>query len=127
MCLMSDTSDTTTTRSSTATAPAAAAIEAPPHRTLWVFRFAAWVAAIAGIVFILAVVFFSGFILGHRGGHHGVHHHKHHAMMMHPHRWGGPGGPGGPGAIPGGGPASVAPTPPGPGQIPPSVSPSRTP
>jgi hypothetical protein len=77
-------------------------------------------------VFILAVVFFSGFILGHRGGHHG-HHHGHHAMMMHPHRWGGPGGPGGPGALQGGGPASVAPSAPGPSQIPSSVAPSRTP
>src|SRR6516225_484664 len=97
MCLMSDTSDTTTTRSSTATAPAPVATEAASHRTPWVFKLAAWVATIAGIVFIIAVVFFSGFILGHRGGHHGGHHHKHHAMMMHPHRFGGPGGPGGPG------------------------------
>jgi hypothetical protein len=52
-------------------------------------------------------------------------------MMMHPHRFGGPGGPGGPGggpaAIPGGGPASVAPGAPGPSQIPSSVAPSRTP
>jgi hypothetical protein len=127
MCLMSDTSDTTTVRSSTATAPAPAAIEAAPHRTLWVFRFAAWVAAIAGIVFIVGAIFFTGYSLGRHSGHGGFHHHKHHAMMMHPHRFGGPGGPGGPGAVQGGGPASVAPTAPGPGQIPPSVAPSRTP
>jgi hypothetical protein len=52
-------------------------------------------------------------------------------MMMHPHRFGGPGGPGGPGgapgAIQGGGPASATPGAPGPGQIPSSVVPSRTP
>ncbi|WP_240630952.1 hypothetical protein [Mycolicibacterium sp. GF69] len=38
---------------------------------------AAWVGIVAGVVFIVAVIFFSGFILGahtghhHRGGHHG--------------------------------------------------------
>lgn len=33
---------------------------------------AAWVGIVAGVVFIVAVVFFSGFILGaHSGGHHG--------------------------------------------------------
>lgn len=40
---------------------------------------AAWVGIVAGVVFIVAVIFFSGFILGahsgghHRGGHHGGH------------------------------------------------------
>jgi hypothetical protein len=48
--------------------------------------------------------------------------------MMHRHQFGGPGGPGGgPGATPPGGPASVNPGAPGPGQIPSSVAPSRTP
>jgi hypothetical protein len=38
---------------------------------------AAWVGVVAGVVFIVAVIFFSGFVLGahsgggHRGGHHG--------------------------------------------------------
>jgi hypothetical protein len=131
MCLMSDTSDTPTVRTATATAPAPASTEAAPYRTHWVFKFAAWVAIVAGIVFIVAVVFFSGFTLGRHAGHHGgFHHHKHHAMMMHPHQFGGPGGPGGPGggpAVQGGGPASVAPSAPGPSQIPSSVAPSRTP
>jgi hypothetical protein len=36
---------------------------------------AAWVGIVAGVVFIVAVVFFSGFILGaHSGGHRGGHH-----------------------------------------------------
>jgi hypothetical protein len=129
MCLMSETSDTPTVRTHTATAPAAT--EPVLHRTPRVFTFAAWVAIVAGIVFIVAVIFFSGFTLGRQAGHHGGFHHKHHAMMMHPHRFGGPGGPGGPGgapgAIQGGGPASATPGAPGPGQIPSSVVPSRTP
>lgn len=117
---MSETSETPTVRSSTATAPAP-----PPYKTPKVFLFAAWVAIVAGIVFIVAVIFFTGYSLGRHAGHGGFHHHKHHAMMMHPHRFGGPGG--GPGATPPGGPASVTPGAPGPGQIPSSVSPSRTP
>ena len=32
---------------------------------------AAWVGIVAGIVFIVGSVFFTGFILGHRGGHGG--------------------------------------------------------
>ncbi|OBG18617.1 hypothetical protein A5765_04200 [Mycolicibacterium celeriflavum] len=40
---------------------------------------AAWVGIVAGVVFVVAVIFFSGFIIGthsgghHRGGHHGGH------------------------------------------------------
>lgn len=60
-------------------------------------------------MFTVAVVFFTGFILGHRGGHHGHHHHKYHAMMHHR----GPGGPGGPGGQTGPG-TSTAPTTPSP-------------
>ncbi|HET7074435.1 MAG TPA: hypothetical protein VFI55_10195 [Mycobacterium sp.] len=119
-------------RSSTATAPAPVETEAAPHRTPRVFQIAAWVAIVAGIVFIVAVVFFSGFILGKHSGHHGGHHHKHHAMM-HPHRFGGPGGPGGPGGFggpggpggPGGGP-SATPSP-GPTTVRPSAGPEQVP
>jgi hypothetical protein len=123
---MSETSENPTVRTSTATAPAPPPSEAAPHKTPKVFQFAAWVAIVAGIVFIVAVIFFTGFALG-RHAHHGFHHahHKHHAMMMHPHRYGGPDG--GPGATAPGGPASVTPGAPGPSQIPSSVSPSRTP
>ena len=92
-------------------APASASREAAPSRTPRVFAFAAWVAIVAGIVFIVAVIFFTGFTLGRHAGHHGGFHHKHHAMMMHPHRFGGPGGfggpAGGPAAVEGGGPASA--------------------
>jgi hypothetical protein len=76
---------------------------------------AAWVGIVAGVVFIVAVIFFSGFILGaHSGGHRGGWHHGggHHGFAM-MHRGGppmsqmgpgadrpwspfGPGGPGGP-------------------------------
>jgi hypothetical protein len=120
---MSETSENPTVRSSTATAPAPAAAAEALYRTPRVFIAAAWVAIVAGIVFIVSVIFFTGMALGHHGGHH--HHHKHHAMMMHPHRFGGPGG--GPGAIAPGAPGAVTPGAPGPSQIPSSVAPSRTP
>ena len=130
MCLMSETSETPTVRTATATAPPPDAPVEVVHRTPRVFQFAAWVAIVAGIVFIVSVIFFSGYILGkHSGGHH--HGHKHHAMMGHPHRFGGPGGPGGqwgpggPGAVPPGATPPAAPSAPGPSQIPSSVSPSR--
>ncbi|GLB83517.1 hypothetical protein Mkiyose1088_51630 [Mycobacterium kiyosense] len=99
------------------------------HRTPRVFKAAAWVAIVAGITFVVSVIFFTGFRLGlmagHGGGHHHGHHHKH-AMM---HHGGFPGsgfrgggspevGPGGPGGA--GGPG-------GPAQVPSSVSPSATP
>jgi hypothetical protein len=43
-----------------------------PHRRGRVFRLAALVVILAGIVFITAVIFWSGFILGAcGGGHHG--------------------------------------------------------
>ncbi|MCV7029276.1 hypothetical protein H7I03_08715 [Mycobacterium sherrisii] len=131
MCLMSETSETPTTRSATATAPVPA--EPVVHRPARVFQAAAWVAIVAGTVFIIAVIFFTGFLLGRSTGHHHGHHHHHkHHAMVHPHRWGGPGGPGGgpiggPGANQPGGPGSVAPGAPGPSQIPSSVAPSRTP
>ena len=40
------------------------------HRTL------AWVGIVAGIVFTVAVIFFSGFILGRANGYHGWHHYQ---------------------------------------------------
>ena len=69
---------------------------------------AAWVGIAAGSVFIVAVVFFSGFVLGLSagGGHHGGHHRDGGGQMHHEggpgHGWpGGPGGfgPGGPGGF----------------------------
>ncbi|HZQ33282.1 MAG TPA: hypothetical protein VFB19_16295 [Mycobacterium sp.] len=74
----------------------------------------AWVGIVAGVVFVVAVVFFSGFFLGkHSGGSHGFGHHMKGMHMIHrggpppmgP--WGpGPGGPGGPGSqAPGGAPS----------------------
>jgi hypothetical protein len=133
MRLMSETSETPTVQTATATAPPplAPAEVVHVHRTPRVFQFAAWVAIVAGIVFIVAVIFFAGFGLGkHSGGGHHHGHHMHHAMMMHPHGHGGPGGPGGGGplAIPQGAPSSVGPSagPGGPGHIPSSVYPSVT-
>jgi hypothetical protein len=123
---MSETPETPTVRSATATAPAPAT-ERALYKTPKVFLAAAWVAIVAGIVFIVSVIFFTGMALGHHGGHHHGHHHKHHAMFHH--RMGGPGGPGGPGAnAPGvNAPAPASPTPaaPGPSQIPSSVAPGR--
>ena len=84
---------------------------------------AAWVGIVAGSVFVVAVIFFSGFVLGASVT--GGHHHGEGQMERDGggprHGWpGGPGGPGGPG-FPGGpgwdgpgqGPGSPPPTPPG--------------
>ena len=49
------------------------------HRRGRPFRFAAVIVALAGIVFIIAVIFWSGFVLGAcSGGHHGHHWGGHH-------------------------------------------------
>ncbi|WP_407662882.1 hypothetical protein [Mycobacterium tilburgii] len=121
---MSETSETPTARSATATAP----VPADPvvHRPARVFQAAAWVAIVAGTVFVIAVIFCTGFMLGRSTGHHPGHHHHHkHHAMFHPHRFGGPVG--WPGANQPDAPASVAPGAPGPRQIQTSVAPSRTP
>jgi uncharacterized membrane protein YgcG len=87
---------------------------------------AAWVGIVAGSVFVVAVIFFSGFVLGASvtGGHHGGHHHGQAEGHMERdgggprHGWpGGQGGPGFPGGSggnePGQGPGSPPSTPPG--------------
>lgn len=82
----------------------------PPHQTPKVFKAAAWVAIAAGTVFIVAVIFFTGYILGKHAGHGGFHHRQHHqhpAMMLRP-------------GSPHGGPAAVRPGP-GPGGRPGAV------
>ena len=75
----------------------------PPHksRTPRVYQAAAWVAIVAGVVFIVGAVFFTGFALGrHSGGGHGWQHRGHSEMgprmepMMPGMRPGGPMGPG---------------------------------
>jgi hypothetical protein len=94
------------------------------------YRVLAWVGIVAGVVFIVAVVFFSGFFLGkHSGGGFGRAGHHLGGDMHLWHRggpppmgpWGpgsgGPGGPGAPGA-PGAGPG----VPPGPPPPPPAPS-----
>ncbi|KAA0097631.1 hypothetical protein CIW49_17415 [Mycolicibacterium sp. P1-18] len=88
---------------------------------------AAWVGIVAGTVFVVAVIFFSGFALGASVGGGGHHHHGHGESQMERdgggprHGWpGGPGGfgpgvQGGPGfeGGPGQGPGSPPPPPPG--------------
>ena len=60
MSLMSETSETPTVRSSTATVPAPAAEPAlVVHKTPRVFLAAAWVAIVAGVVFIVSIIFFA--------------------------------------------------------------------
>ena len=92
------------------------------------YQAVAWVAIVAGTIFIVGAVFFTGFALGrHSGTGGGWHHHHqgggdsqefHHrggpGMMPGMGPWGpmGPGGPGGPNAGPGfapGGPGSTGP------------------
>lgn len=64
-----DTSTSTTTPVPVATTPVA---PVAPVRQSRVTQVAAWVGIIAGITFVVAVIFFSGFILGKQsdGGHH---------------------------------------------------------
>lgn len=99
---MSETPDTTTTR------------PAPPGepKPYWLYRLAAWVAIVAGIVFIVSSIFFAGVWLsgGGPGGHHCHHgHHGHHAMFHKFHHHGP-------------GPMEFGPDSRGPGELPPSVS-----
>jgi len=107
-CLMSELPESTSTSTSVATKPA---------KPFWLYRFAAWVAIVAGIVFIVAVIFFSGAFLTHHGGYHGhkCHHRHHHSMIKEGghHR----------GAGSGSGTTGL----PGPGQPPRSVLPSTAP
>ncbi|WP_390893514.1 hypothetical protein [Mycobacterium deserti] len=69
-------SETTTSSSEPVTGPVTAATPAAtayqePRRRSRVTAVAAWVGIVAGVVFIVAVIFFSGFILGKSsGGHH---------------------------------------------------------
>src|SRR5260370_533855 len=71
MRLMSESFETPTARTSTATAPAPP--PATERKTPKVFKAAAWVAIVAGIVFIVSVIFFTGYALGKHGGHGGHH------------------------------------------------------
>ncbi len=120
------TTETPTSSPEPATAPVAAPPPAAPvvrdePRRSKLTAVAAWVGIVAGVVFIVAVVFFSGFILGaqssgHRGGggpkgdHGFVQFHRGPPPFMLPP----PGefGPGGPGFGPGG-PRFTPPQPPG--------------
>ncbi|HOW95967.1 MAG TPA: hypothetical protein PLF91_15980 [Mycolicibacterium fallax] len=62
------------------------------------YQAAAWVAIVAGTLFIVGTVFFAGMIVGHRAdGHGGPHRGYGSGMMQSPHRMG-PGGMGGMGA-----------------------------
>lgn len=94
-------------------------VEPKPY---WVYRLAAWVAIVAGIVFIVSSIFFAGVYAsgGMRGHHcHHKHHGPHHGAMFHqgfhqgPHR--------------GPGPMRPGPERPGPGELPPSVTQSPAP
>jgi len=87
----------------------------PPHahRPNRLYQAAAWVAIVAGVMFIVGAVFFTGFALGrHSGNDGGWRHHRGDSAQFE--RRGGPpmmmpfpmmpGGPGGPGSGPGFGP-----------------------
>jgi hypothetical protein len=120
---MSETPENPTRPTTVATEPATV-----PVKPYWLYRFAAWVVIVAGIVFIAMSVFFAGFKIAGHHGHHGCHHHwaQHHAVgpggMHKGHgqgaglHQGGPGGPGGPNDYIG-----------GPSQPPQSVAPSLAP
>ena len=63
------------------------------HRANPLFRALAWVGIAAGSLFIVATVFFSGYVIGQHSG--GGGHHSRHAMLI-PRPPMGPGGPMGP-------------------------------
>ncbi|MDR3664044.1 MAG: hypothetical protein P4L86_27275 [Mycobacterium sp.] len=120
-----ETPDTPTDSFPPVAATTAAAPTATEHKSSKLNKVLAWVGIVAGIVFIVATIFFSGFILGAHcgGGHHGWHKHHHGQGMSEyreghggPHMWhpmfpGGPGfqGPGGPGFQGPGGPGFQGP------------------
>ena len=60
--------------------------QAEPNRPHRIYKLAALVVIVAGIVFIFAVVFWTGLMIGaHQGGHHGHHggcKHSHQSSMM---------------------------------------------
>ncbi|BBY99533.1 hypothetical protein [Mycolicibacterium fallax] len=92
---MTDTPDTPTepTTAATESNPAAAP---KPNR---LYQAAAWVAIVAGTLFIVGTVFFAGMIVGHRADGHGGQQRGHDSgMMQSPHHRMGPGGMGGMGA-----------------------------
>jgi len=90
---------------------------APPveQKPYWLYRLAAWVAIVAGIVFIVSSIFVAGVYAsgGMRGHHcHHGHHGHHHGAMFHKGHHRGPGP-----MVPPAGPEG-----PGPGEPPPSVT-----
>ena len=86
------------------------------------YRALAWVGIVAGSLFIVATVFFSGYVLG-KNSDGGSHHGPNRMLLMPFHKGMGPGGPMGPGDRmgPGEGPRSERLTPPSVS----SVAPSR--
>ena len=106
---MSETAENPTTPTTTLNPPPPGAREVPARGPGRLYQVVAWVGIVAGVVFIVAVVFFSGFFLGrHSGpahGHFGSHHGRgvhffHHGWQPHPMgppmmgpNWGPPGGP----------------------------------
>jgi len=70
---MSETPEIPTRPTTVATEPATV-VEKP----YWLYRFAAWVVIVAGIVFTISTVFFAGFKIAHIGHHH--HHHGWHGQ-----------------------------------------------
>jgi hypothetical protein len=119
---MSETPEHPTAPTSVATTPPPVPAPPPPPandgRPSRLAVAALWVAIVAGVVFTVAVIFFSGFVLGRHAGGGGFHHrqfgHDHEFGMMFPHRGPpmGPMGPWGPGPWqqgPGSGPGQGAP------------------
>jgi hypothetical protein len=96
---MSETTDHGTAPTAVATAQPARVDDGRPSRLAVV---ALWVAIVAGVVFTVAIIFFSGFALGRHSGGGGFHHkqfgHGHEYGMIH--RGPPPMGPMGPGPWP---------------------------
>lgn len=99
--------------------PAAAplATEPVPPRSSRLFQVAAWVAIVAGTLFIVSTVFFAGFFMGRHSGSYGHGHGGGHHSRSMPGGFGGPGmmPPWGPGMGPGMGPGQMGPGQMGPG------------
>lgn len=100
-----------TSESPTARTDAMAGVVSPPrhdyadHRPTRLLQVLAWVGIIAGVVFIVAVIFFSGFVAGRASGGYSGWHHGYQGGQMGPGgTW--PGGMMGPGGT---GPAQLGP------------------
>lgn len=91
---MTDKTDPAAETAPVAATPADTTVSAADqqHRPNRLYQAAAWVAIVAGTIFIVGTVFFAGMVVGHRADGHGPHRGGHDSGMHHRGHMG-PGGP----------------------------------